>query len=76
LRLPGDRKSKSWISRQRGLQALGQGCVAGIRNVVAHDHALELPEQLALEYLATLSVFARWLDETELEETEDESDAS
>ncbi|GAA1315386.1 TIGR02391 family protein [Pseudonocardia xinjiangensis] len=66
LHLPGDRSSPTWVSRQRGLHMMGQACAAGIRNVVAHELDLDLPSQVALEYLAALSVLARWIDETEL----------
>jgi hypothetical protein len=72
LQLPGDRSSPTWISRQRGLHMLGQACSAGIRNVLAHEHDLDLPDQIALEYIATLSVLSRWIGEAKLEEvTED-----
>jgi uncharacterized protein (TIGR02391 family) len=68
LRFLGDRSTKTWQSRQRGARALAQGCYGGIRNVVAHQHAPDWPQQLALEYLACLSVLARWIDEAEVEE--------
>jgi uncharacterized protein (TIGR02391 family) len=60
LRFPGNRKAKTWQSRQRGARSLAQGCYGGIRNVVAHENAPDWPQQLALEYLACLSVLARW----------------
>ena len=63
LRLPGDRTSNTWRSRQRGARALAQGCYAGIRNLAAHEHEPAWPQQVALEYLACLSVLARWIDE-------------
>lgn len=66
LRLPGDRSSLTWKSRQRGARALAQGCYAGLRNVVAHDDP-DWSEQEALEALACLSVLARWIDEAEVE---------
>jgi uncharacterized protein (TIGR02391 family) len=68
LRFPGDRNTKTWHSRQRGARAMAQGCYGGIRNVVAHQHAPDWPQQLALEYLACLSVLARWINEAEVEE--------
>ena len=46
---------------------LGQACVAGIRNVLAHDHTHQPSEQEAREYLHALSLFARWMDECTLE---------
>ncbi len=41
LRLPGDRSTKTWQSRQRAAGSLAQGCYGGIRNVVAHHHDLD-----------------------------------
>ncbi|MFI6265335.1 TIGR02391 family protein [Micromonospora sp. NPDC051006] len=66
LRARGDQSSPSWTSKQRGMHALAQACAAGIRNVLAHE-ALELPSQTALEYLATMSVLARWIDDATTE---------
>jgi hypothetical protein len=65
LHMPGDKATKTWRSRQDGLHHLAQGAYAGIRNVAAHKGD-EWPEQIALEYLAVLSVIARWTDEAEL----------
>ena len=67
LRAKGDRAGLTWKSRQRGMLALAQGVVAGVRNPLIHEPDLELDEQTALEYLATLSVVARWVDEAEVE---------
>jgi Protein of unknown function (Hypoth_ymh) len=64
LHLPGDKKSKTWRSRQDGLHLIAQGAFAGIRNVATHTDD-EWPEQMALEHLAILSTVARWADETE-----------
>ena len=64
LHVPGDRSSQTWASRQRGLRSFAGGCAWGIRNVVVHEHELALSEQQALEYLASLSVLSRWVDET------------
>jgi Protein of unknown function (Hypoth_ymh). len=66
LRVPGDEGDLSRNSRQRGMHTLGQACVAGIRNIVAHEQG-DIPEQVALEYLATLSTLARWIDDAELQ---------
>jgi hypothetical protein len=63
LRFPGDRQTKTWESRQRGALGFATGCFVGIRNVTTHEHGLDLPEQVALEYLASFSVLARWIDE-------------
>ena len=67
LRFPGDPSTKTWQSRQRGARALAQGCFGGIRNIAAHEHAPDWPQQLALEYLACLSVLARWINEAEVD---------
>jgi hypothetical protein len=67
LRLPGDRSTPTWHSRQRGMQRFALGVFYGIRNPAAHDHRPDWPEQVALEYLAALSVLARWISETEVE---------
>jgi hypothetical protein len=65
LHLPGDKRSRTWKSRQEGLQYLAQGAFAGIRNIATHTDD-EWTEQVGLEHLAVLSVVARWADETEL----------
>ncbi|RDI25444.1 TIGR02391 family protein [Lentzea flaviverrucosa] len=62
LRLPGDPTDESIQSRQRGALQLGQGCIWVIRNPASHEDE-EWDEQIALERLATLSVFARLVDE-------------
>jgi len=63
--LPGDKSSRTRKSRQEGLHLLAQGAFAGIRNVATHTGD-ELPEQVALEHLAVLSVVARWAEETKV----------
>jgi hypothetical protein len=65
LHLPGDKRSKTWKSRQSGLHLLAQGAFAGIRNVSTHSSG-DWSEQSALEHLAVLSLVARWTDETTL----------
>jgi uncharacterized protein (TIGR02391 family) len=65
LWLTGDRDTDTWRSRQDGLHLLAMGAYAGIRNVAAHAVEPGWSEQEALEYLAVLSVVARWADETE-----------
>lgn len=70
LRFPGDRTFETWRSRQNGGVQFGAGCFEGIRNPAAHDHNLVLPEQIALEQLAALSVLARWIDECTVEEAQ------
>jgi hypothetical protein len=67
LRFPGDRTSDTWRSRQQGAMEFGSGCFTGIRNLVAPEDALSLPERVALEQLAAFSVLARWIDECTVE---------
>jgi Protein of unknown function (Hypoth_ymh) len=45
------------------LQLLARGAYAGIRNVAAHADT-PWAEHEAIEYLAVLSVIARWVEET------------
>lgn len=66
LRLPGPRDLDTWRSRQDGLHLLAMSAFAGIRNVVAHSLTAGWSQQEALEYLAVLSVVARWVEETEI----------
>jgi hypothetical protein len=47
--------------------ALAEGIYAGIRNPLTHEDPRDLNEQVGLEYLAALSVIARWVDEAEVE---------
>ncbi|MDQ1175161.1 uncharacterized protein (TIGR02391 family) [Microbacterium testaceum] len=65
-RMPDD-GSKTFKSVQRGARMFAEGVFAGIRNPLAHEVDHEMPEQQALEYLAALSVLARWVDESALE---------
>jgi hypothetical protein len=67
LRFPGNRNSSSWKSRQQGGIDFGAGCFEALRNPAAHEHELELDEQIALEQLAALSLLARWIDECRVE---------
>lgn len=59
--------SDTYRSVQRGAMALAEGVFAGIRNPLSHEADQELSEQEALEYLAALSVLARWVDASEVE---------
>lgn len=59
--------SDTYRSVQRGAMALAEGVFAGIRNPLSHEADQELSEQVALEYLAALSVLARWVDESTIE---------
>ena len=55
------KRNQSWVSAHEGAMRFGRGCAQGIRNLNAHGTG-DLPEQEALEYLASLSVLARWID--------------
>jgi hypothetical protein len=61
------RTDSTWRSRQQGAMDLGAGCFEGIRNPAAHEHGLNLSEQVALEQLAAFSLLARWIDECAVE---------
>lgn len=67
LRRMKDDGSDTYKSVQRGAMALAEGVFAGIRNPLSHEDDQELTEQEALEYLAALSVLARWVDTAEVE---------
>jgi hypothetical protein len=60
---------KTFKSVQRGTRSFAEGIFAGIRNPLAPEANHEMPEQQALEYLAALSVLARWVDESKVEVT-------
>lgn len=68
LRRMANDGSDTYRSLQRGAMALAEGIYAGIRNPLNHEAPADLCEQVALEYLAALSVLARWVDEATLEE--------
>jgi len=61
-------RSQEWKSAHEGAMAFGRGCFQGIRNLQAHGIA-DLPEEQALEYLAALSVLARWVDDAHIEKS-------
>ena len=46
---------------------------SGIRNPLSHEAENELSEHEALEYLAALSVLARWVDQSTVEKARGES---
>jgi hypothetical protein len=67
---PGERRlrftahqegSANYKSRHEGAMFFGAGVMQAIRNPATHDLA-QPDEQVALEYLAALSVLARWID--------------
>lgn len=59
--------SDTYKSVQRGAMALAEGIYAGIRNPLNHEDPKDIDEQTGLEYLAALSVLARWIDDAEVE---------
>lgn len=63
LRLPGlEPSSDRFKSAHIGAMHLGQGCFEAIRNWAVHT--LDNGDQhSALEFLAALSIFARWIDQ-------------
>jgi hypothetical protein len=64
-RAPDD--SDTYKSVQRGAWVLAEGIYAGIRNPFNHEDPTDIDEQTGLEYLAVLSVLARWVDDAEVE---------
>lgn len=67
LRSPGVRTTPSWRARQEGAKYMTAGFFLAIRNVAAHLDDAEWGAQEALEYLATLSVVAHWIEECTVE---------
>ena len=67
LRRMANDGSETYRSVQRGAMALAEGIYAGIRNPFGHGDPKDIDEQVALEYLAALSVLARWVDDSTLE---------
>ena len=65
LRWPGSPRDRSVSTMNAGLRSFSPGVQMTIRNGAAHG-AGEMPAQLALERLSTLSLLARWVDECEL----------
>ena len=61
----GGQRSQTWNSAHEGAMQFGRGCWQGIRNLTAHGPT-EPTEQKALEFLAALSVLARWVDTAEV----------
>lgn len=59
--------SETYRSVQRGAMALAEGIYSGIRNPFIHERPADIEEHTALEYLAALSVLARWVDESDVE---------
>lgn len=61
LRCPSDPTDPTVQSRQRGALHYALGCFFAIRNPATHEQG-EWDQQPALEYLASFSVLARWID--------------
>lgn len=59
-------QSERYVSAHEGAMHLGMACAQGIRNWAAHTDE-DADEQMALEYLAAISVLARWVDGCELD---------
>lgn len=64
---PDGTATQGWKSAHEGAAFFGRGCSMGIRNLVSHNID-PLPEQVGMEYLAALSVLARWVDEATVEQ--------
>lgn len=58
--------SDDWKNAHNGAKFLGMGLVAGVRNLVTHG-GRRPDEREALEMLAGLSLFARWVRQAEVE---------
>jgi len=69
LRWPGDPRTATVRSMNDGIRGFAAGVFQAIRNPVAHGDA-ELNQQVALEYLASVSVLIRWIVHCELVEAE------
>jgi uncharacterized protein (TIGR02391 family) len=65
LRYPAIEDEQTRDSMRQGVLDFGLGCFRAIRNPVGHlpNDEVELNEQEALERLAAVSLFARWIDE-------------
>ena len=66
-------RTQTWKSAHQGAMNYGQGCAEGIRNMNAHG-TRELDEKEALEYLAALSVLARWVDTAQVPNDDPEAE--
>ena len=60
--------TQTWKSAHEGAAFFGRGCSLGIRNLVSHNID-PLPEQVGMEYLAALSVLARWVDDAMVQQS-------
>jgi len=69
LRIMPDDGGETYKSIQAGVASFGAGCFMAIRDPLAHlpDDEIDLSEQDALERLAALSLFARWINDATVE---------
>lgn len=72
LRYPEIADDQTRSSMEQGVMNFGAGCFGAIRNPVGHrpNDEIVLDEQTALEQLAALSLFARWIDQATLVEAD------
>lgn len=66
LRRMKDDGSKTYSNMHRGAWCFADGIYAAIRNVGSHEIVGDLDEQRALEYLASFSILARWVDDADV----------
>lgn len=57
--------SQEYTNMHEGAMYFAKGCVRAIRNIASHNTD-EPDEQISLEYLAAMSVLARWIDAAEV----------
>jgi len=67
-----DKETENWVSAHNGARYYGMGCSLRIRNLLVHG-AVDVSEQAGLEYLAALSLLARWIDSAEQASTKNET---
>lgn len=75
LRWPGVQEDRDVKSMNDGLRQFAPGVQMTIRNSAAHSTE-QMTEQDALERLATLSLLARWVDECDRLDVEDDAEVS
>ena len=62
----GEKPSQDWTNAHDGAASFGRGFSMAIRNRVTHS-VNNLTQQTALEFLAALSILARWVDNAEVQ---------
>lgn len=63
----GDANPHVETDRRRGAMEFSAGWFTAVRNLLAHRAGVDLEEYGALEYLAALSIIARWSDEAHVD---------